>query len=222
LHLTGRRAYDDGMVHPTPPPSFDETFDESTLLDGLRQGEADACAAFVRQFAGPMYGAARRLLRNDDDAHDVLQEAFFHAFRGIHQFDGRCQLSTWLHRIVINAALQKLRTLQRRPELSIEEHLPRFGEDEHHQRSPCAFLSSVEEIASRKELRAFVQRRIDELPETYRRVLLLRDIEGMDTEETATLLGITTMLVKTRLHRARQALRAMLEPYFKENGLELP
>ena len=145
-----RRAYDNGMemVHPTPP-----TFDESALLAGLRQGEADACAAFVRQFAGPMFGTARRMLRNDDDTHDVLQEAFFHAFRGIDKFDGRSQLSTWLHRIVINAALQKLRILQRHPEQSIEQHLPRFGEDEHHQRSPCAFLSSVEEVASRRELR---------------------------------------------------------------------
>jgi RNA polymerase sigma-70 factor (ECF subfamily) len=189
---------------------------EGEMLPGLRAGEAEAFEAFVRRFCDPMYYVAKRILQNEDDTKEVMQEAFMQAFRKIDQFEGRSQLSTWLHRIVINTALKKLRTRQRNPERSIEELLPHFSDDEHHRSSPAEWQSSVEELVVRKELRLLVQKRIEQLPESYRTVILLRDIEGLDTEETAKLLDTSTMVVKTRLHRARQALKTLLEPDLKD------
>ena len=204
------------------PPTNQPQPTEGELLPGLQAGEEAAFEAFVRRFCDPMYYVAKRILRNDEDTRDAIQEAFLQAFRGMEKFEGRSQLSTWLHRIVINAALKKLRSVQRSGEQSIEPLLPHFCEGEHHGTEPVAWQSSVEEIATRKELKAIVHRRIGELPESYRTVILLRDIEGLDTEETAKMLGTSTLVIKTRLHRARQALRTLLEPDLKGDNHELP
>ncbi|VTR98910.1 rna polymerase sigma factor : RNA polymerase sigma factor, sigma-70 family OS=Planctomyces limnophilus (strain ATCC 43296 / DSM 3776 / IFAM 1008 / 290) GN=Plim_3811 PE=4 SV=1: Sigma70_r2: Sigma70_r4_2 [Tuwongella immobilis] len=193
-----------------PPPS------DSQLLLELRAGEAKAFEAFVRRFCNPFFYVAKRILRNEEDTRDAVQEAFLLAFRALPQFDGRSQLSTWVHRIVLNVALKKYRTQQRHPEQSIESLLPHFVEDEHHEVGPQFFQSSVEAWVSREEQRAIIHEKINQLPESYRTVILLRDIEGLNTEETAELLEISTMLVKTRLHRARQALRTLLEPLFRK------
>jgi len=98
---------------------------ESDLVARLRAGDEAAYAELVRTQGGRMFAVARRLLRSDDDAADAVQEAFVSAFRAIASFEGGARLSTWLHRIVVNAALMKLRTRARRPEVSIEELLPR-------------------------------------------------------------------------------------------------
>ena len=129
----------------------------------------------------------------------------------IHAFDGDAQLATWLHRIVVNAALMKLRTRRRKPEQSIEPMLPAFAEDGHHASRPVvAWTTSAEDALLRRETRAQVRAAIAELPERYRTVLLLRDIEERSTREAADLLGITENAVKLRLHRARQALATEL------------
>jgi RNA polymerase sigma-70 factor (ECF subfamily) len=161
-----------------------------------------------------MLAAARRLLRTEDDARDAVQDALLSAFRGIDSFQGGARLSTWLHRIVINAALMKLRSRQRKQERSIEELLPSFAEDGHTQRS-AAEWRTAEDALARRQLLGTVQHCIDQLPESYRTVLILRDIEDMDTEPTAQLLGLTPGAVKVRLHRARLALRALLDPHMR-------
>lgn len=192
---------------------------ERSLLDGLRAGDEAAYERLVRTYGGRMLAVAHRFLRNEEDARDAVQEAFLSAFRSIDGFNEGAQVSTWLHRIVVNASLMKIRSRQRRPEESIEEMLPRFMEDGHHD-VPCAeWKESCEEALQRSETRERVRRCIDRLPETYRTVLLLRDIEEMDTEEAARTLGITPNAVKIRLHRARQALRELLDPGFREAAL---
>ncbi|ADG69623.1 RNA polymerase sigma factor, sigma-70 family [Planctopirus limnophila DSM 3776] len=193
--------------------------DEQQLIERLRGGEREAFEMFVRRYCNPMYYVARRILRHDDDAREAMQEAFLSAFRKIHQFDARSQFSTWLHRIVVNAALKKLQVRERREKRTIDAFLPTFTDDDHHRIEPrCPILSS-EELAQRNELRELLHQKINELPEIYRTVLLLRDIEGLDTEETAQSLQTTTDVVKTRLHRARQALRTLLEPWFSGDQL---
>jgi RNA polymerase sigma-70 factor (ECF subfamily) len=157
-----------------------------------------------------MLAVARRFLPSDHDARDVLQEAFVAAFRSIGGFAGGAKLSTWLHRIVVNAALMKLRSRRRRREEPIEELLPRFAEDGHHADGVPSWETSTDVLVEREEVRARVRAAIECLPESYRTVLLLRDIEERDTDETAALLGLTPQAVKTRLHRARQALRTLL------------
>jgi len=188
--------------------ALDET---RPLLDGLRRGDDDAFAALVRQQAGRMLATARRLLRSDQDAEDAVQEAFVSAARAIDGFAGGSKVSTWLHRIVINTALMKLRTRRRRREESIDDLLPHFDAEGRHVSPVAAWETPSDVLLERRETRAMVRRCIDRLPERYRTVLLLRDIEELDTQESADLLGTTPNTVKIRLHRARQALRTLLE-----------
>jgi len=164
-----------------------------------------------------LLAVARRLLRNDEDAKDAVQEAFISAFRSLHSFEGNCLLSTWLHRVAVNAALMKLRSRRRKPEESIEALLPAFLEDGHHASHPPEWRDSAEALLARREDRDFIRGCIDELPEMYRTVPILRDIQELDAEEAARILGVSRNLVKVRLHRARQALRGLLEPRFRRD-----
>jgi RNA polymerase sigma-70 factor (ECF subfamily) len=164
----------------------------------------------------------RRLVRNEEDARDAVQDAFVSAFRSLDKFQGQARLSTWLHRIAVNAALMRIRTRRRKPEETLDELLPKFQEDGH-QADPAVFWKlSYDDGVERAETRQLVRRCIDRLPETYRTVLLLRDIEELDTEETARMLGVTGNAVKIRLHRARQALRTLLDPYLREAEPDVP
>jgi len=157
---------------------------------------------------------ARRFLRDEEDAKDAVQEAFLQAFQALHGFEGGAQLGTWLHRIAVNACLMKLRTRRRQPEESLEPLLPQFDEDGHHAVHPADWRATPEQLLQRDETRAYVRECIDALPESYRTVLLLRDIEELDTAETARLLELSENVVKVRLHRARQALRTLLDRRF--------
>lgn len=183
---------------------------EAELIARLRRGDDHAFEQLVRTYGGRMLSVARRFLPNEHDARDVLQEAFAAAFRSIDGFAGGAKLSTWLHRIVVNAALMKLRTRRRRREASIDDLLPRFADDGHHAEGVVAWDTPADELVERGEVRGLVREAIAQLPEAYRTVLLLRDIEERDTDETAALLDLTPQAVKTRLHRARQALRTLL------------
>jgi RNA polymerase sigma-70 factor (ECF subfamily) len=181
------------------------------LVRRLKAGDEDAYAAVVRTLGGRMLSVARRFLHDEEAARDAVQDAFLSAFRGIHNFDGEAQLGTWLHRIVVNASLMKLRTRRRKPEQSIEPMLPAFAEDGHHASRPVvAWTESAEQALLRREARERVRAAIAALPESYRTVLLLRDIEERSTREAADLLGITENALKLRLHRARQALATKL------------
>ncbi len=187
--------------------------DESALLERLRRGDDDAFEELVRAYGGRMLAVARRFLPGEEDARDAVQDAFLSAFRSIGRFEGQARLSTWLHRIVVNAALMKLRTRRRKPEQSIEELLPGFLEDGHLARPAVEWRKPAEDPVEREQLRALLRDSIDQLPEGYRNVILLRDIEEFDTEETAKMLKLSAAAVKTRLHRARLALRGLLEPH---------
>jgi RNA polymerase sigma-70 factor (ECF subfamily) len=187
-------------------------FVDVDLVRRLKAGDEDAFATVVRTLGGRMLAVARRFLHDEDLARDAVQDAFLSAFRAIRTFDGDAQLATWLHRIVVNAALMKLRTRRRKPEQSIEPMLPAFAEDGHHASRPVvAWTTSAEESLLRRETRAQVRAAIAGLPASYRTVLLLRDIEERSTREAATLLGISENALKLRLHRARQALATRLK-----------
>jgi RNA polymerase sigma-70 factor, ECF subfamily len=184
--------------------------EESGLVQALKDGDPRAFETLVRLHGGRMLSVARRFVGNEEDARDVVQDALLSAFRSMGRFEAQSKLSTWLHRITVNTALMKLRTRKRRPEESIEPLLPAFAEDGHHA-SPVVQWPEAEDLLHRQQTAARVQAAIARLPESYRTVLLLRDIEELSTEETAGLLGLTVNAVKIRLHRARLALRTLLD-----------
>jgi RNA polymerase sigma-70 factor (ECF subfamily) len=162
----------------------------------------------------PLLAVARRVLRTDDEADDAVQDALLSAVRSSERFEERAQMGTWLHRIVLNAALMRLRARRRRPEVAMTDMLPRFLDDGRHAAPVHGWHVPLEHTIERAETRARVRAAIARLPERYRDVIVLRDIRELDTEETAAVLGISAATVKTRLHRARQALRTLLAPYF--------
>lgn len=191
-------------------PALPAECTEAPLLARLRAGDEAAYDELVRMLGGRLLATARRMLRSEEEAQDVVQEAFLAAFRSIGSFSGGSKLSTWLHSITVNAALMRLRTRRRRPDTSIEDLLPRFDESGEWLDDPAGSNPPCEALES-SQIRNVVRRCIDELPETHRTVLLLRDIQELSTAETAEVLGITTTAVKLRLHRARQALRTLLD-----------
>lgn len=189
--------------------------DEATLVAQLRAGDEAAFEQVVRAYGGRLLAVARRIVGTEEDARDVVQDAFLNAFKSLERFEGNAKLSTWLHRIVVNAALMKLRTRKRKPEQSIETLLPAYLDDGHHEERFKSWDEPVDKLMERAENREIVRKQIDALPDSYRTVLVLRDIEGLDTEEAANVLGLSVNATKIRLHRARQALRTLLAPHFR-------
>jgi RNA polymerase sigma-70 factor, ECF subfamily len=188
--------------------------EDERLLAGLQAGDEHAFETLVRLYGGRMLAVARRFVRNDDDAQDIVQSAYLNAFRSVGQFEGQCLIGTWLHRIVVNVALMKLRSRRRKPEASIDDLLPTFQEDGHHVEQFSAWGAPADELIHRAETRAAVRACIEQLPDSYREVLILRDIEELSTEESARMLSTTPTAVKVRLHRARQALSTLLRREF--------
>ena len=201
------------MVEPAVASGFPA--DDAVLLGGLRAGEASAFETLVRRETPRMLAVSRRMLRNDEDAKDAVQEAFLCAFRSCSGFEGEARLGTWLHKIAVNACLMRLRTRRRKPEQAIEDLLPGFLEDGHHAHHPSEWSKDAIGMLQEKETREYVRAAIEKLPENYKTVLVLRDIEELDTAETAALLEVSENVVKVRLHRARQALRGLLEKHFR-------
>ncbi|MBX3379010.1 MAG: sigma-70 family RNA polymerase sigma factor [Phycisphaeraceae bacterium] len=192
--------------------------DESEFLQRLRAGEERAFDELTDLAAGRMLAVARKMMPNEADAEEAVQDAFLNAFKGLSAFDGRSKLTTWLHQITVNACLMKMRSKRRRPETSIESLLPAFQADGHQVRPSERWVEVDRSTLESSEIKSLIRAKMEELPEQYRAILMLRDISGLDTEETAQTLGVTLDTVRTRLHRARQALKTLLDPYFEERG----
>ena len=186
---------------------------ERTLLERIHNKDKAACNECVKRHAPGIYRLALRLVRDPSDAEDVMQETFLNAFKAIDKFDGRSELRTWLYRIAYNAAMMRFR--KKRPEfVSIDE-----PEDPDSAipvpRNLADWSSLAENELQRAELRVELERAIQDLPDKLRVVFVLRELEGLSTDETATTLGVTIEVVKTRLHRARLWLRESLTGYFQ-------
>ena len=203
-----------------------ETHTESSLLVGLRARDEHAYEQFVHRYSSRVFAVAQHLLRNEDDAQDAVQDTFLSAFRAIDSFEGQAQFSTWLHRIASNAALMKLRTQRRKREEPLETSLSlesRRSTDAVHAFSLVNMVPDgkepVDVSLQRQETRALVHACIADLPAAYRSVVMLRDIEELNTAETARRLGTSPTAVKLRLHRARKALRTLLNDRRSEVSL---
>ena len=182
---------------------------ELVLVRKAAGGDLAAAHVLVDRHAAKLYGLAMRLTGNSSDAEDVLQEAYVRAFSALANFRGEASLATWLSRIVLNEALQRLRG-QRNVTLMAEVPEPKMDA----QVIPFPLSSNQildpEKSMAQRELFALLEQAIDQLPDDFRLVLMARTIEGMSIEETAELLGLKPETVKTRLFRARALLRTAL------------
>ena len=185
--------------------------DERELIESLRNGDEAGFETVVRKHGPRMLAVARRYFSEEQDARDTVQDAMISAFKGIHNFAGEAQLSTWLHRIVVNASLMRLRIRRRRREHSLEDLPPHFDDKGNHLRNGFGVVSDLDGILERTETMAIVRKCMGMLPESYRVVLVLRDIEGVCTEDVARALNTSPDAIKVRLHRAHQALRTILQ-----------
>jgi len=177
--------------------------------------DAELAEDIVRNNIGWMIAVAQHLLSDRALAEDAVQDAFISAFLGLDKFENRANLKTWLHRITINAALMKLRKIKRHAEQPIDDFLPEFDQHECRIEVPWNQLVGVEDILAREQDKTLVHASINRLPDKYRNVLLLRDIEGYSTHDVAALLEISETNVKVRLHRARAALKKIIEPLLR-------
>jgi RNA polymerase sigma-70 factor (ECF subfamily) len=190
------------------------TSEDATLVARLQAGDQAAYVQLVDQHAGRIYRLALRMMGSEADAEDVLQETFLSAFKSIDQFETRSSLNTWLYRIATNAALMRLR--RKEPEqVSVDEPVEQDDGDLL-PRQFFDFCCLPEESYLRDEARAEMDRAVSELPEGLRSVFVLRDIEGLSTEETAAALSLSVSAVKSRLMRARLKLRERLSMYFSQ------
>ena len=169
----------------------------------------------VREHIGWMLVLAQKLLGERSLAEDAVQNAFVAAFRALPEFEGRSSIKTWLHRITVNSSLMILRKHKRLAEQAIDEYLPEFDRNDCRIEAPWSQLATAEEILDNQRLQTLVAEKVAMLPDSYRIVFQLRDIEQYDTGEVAELLEISASNVKVRLHRARAALKKLLEPLLR-------
>lgn len=195
--------------------------DEEALLEGLHQKERLACTCLLKRFAPRLFRLASQLTGDPDEAEDVLQEAFIQACAHVADFEGRSGLGTWLHRIVVNTALARMR---RKSPMTVpleSDDLDRHAAQD----SMIDRAAGPSDIVLGQERTDALERAILALPDSLRAAFVLRDIEGLSTKEAAAALGIAESALKVRLHRARAALRGMLTPvtgYRRAESASLP
>lgn len=195
---------------------------EAELIEKAQTGNGEAFGALVEPYLGLFYAGINRILQDPQDSQDALQEALMSIHRELHRFLGKSKFSTWAYRICINEALMLRRSKIRRREDTIEEFMPRFSPEGHTVETDrmrdwsqdANALTLVEQAQVRDKIRDGLER----LSEDQRAVFIMRDLEGMDTDEVAKALGISRGLVRQRLHRARLGLRGALEVFMTERS----
>jgi len=190
---------------------------EAEMISRVIAGERELFYDLIKPCERAVFLTAFSVLKSEADAEEVVQEAALKAYKALSSFRGEAKFSTWLVKITLNEARMRLRRSRAESEVSLED----FANDGDSDYTP-AVLTDWREIPSealdRKELRVLLQRGLDELPEKYREVLILRDVRELNIEETAQLLGISIGMVKTRLFRARLMMQKIVAPELRVQG----
>jgi len=189
------------------------------MISDLKRGDGPSTDRFVRENIGWMLASARRIVRDRSLAEDCVQAAFMNVFKNLDGFKGQSSLRTWMHRIVINQALMTLRARNRLQEKSIDDLLPVFDASDCRLEDPWVTLENPESLLVQSQTTQTVLSLINGMPDIYRIVLLLRDIEELSTSEVAEMLELSESNVKVRLHRARSGLKKLLEPFLRGQDL---
>jgi RNA polymerase sigma-70 factor (ECF subfamily) len=193
-----------------------EAKEELELVNRARQGDASAFSTLLNRYESKIFRLAMNITQNREDAEDVLQEAFLKAYEHLDQFQGNSKFYTWIVRIAVNQALMKLRKRKTDRSVSLDEQID-TGEDTV-VREIASWDPDPEQQFSQDELHAILTEAVDELAPIYRAVFVLRDVDGLSTEETADALDLSIPAVKSRLLRARLQLREKLTRFFKRKG----
>lgn len=190
-----------------------EALEETELVQLAKQGHRDAFRCLIQRCNQKLFRLARGILHNESDAEDVLQDSYVRAFAKFESFRGESGILTWLTRITINEARGRLRA--RRAKVELDEIEFAQNEGAHVYLFPSGQLSSNPEAdAARAQIRRAIEQAVDQLPQSYRMVFIMRDLNGQTVEETSAALGLKAATVKTRLHRAHRLLREALEQQF--------
>jgi len=193
-----------------------EAKEEIELVNRAREGDATAFSTLLNRYESKIFRLAMNITQNREDAEDVLQEAFLKAYEHLDQFQGNSRFYTWIVRIAVNQALMKLRKRKTDRSVSLDEQID-TGEDTVI-REIASWDPDPEQQFSQDELHTILTEAVDQLAPIYRAVFVLRDVDGLSTEETAEALDLSIPAVKSRLLRARLQLREKLTRFFKRKG----
>jgi len=180
---------------------------EQELIAAAKINDPAAWREMLSQYGSKVYGIALRFLLNDKDAEDVVQEVWLTVSKKISEFRGESKLGTWLYRIAVNKCLERLRSKKNRQTESIDQQLPQFDNEGYFQREFSDWSEAPDLRTDNAILKEEIEKAIWSIPDQYREVLVLRDVEGLSGQETADVMGLTEAAVKTRLHRARAFVR---------------
>jgi RNA polymerase sigma-70 factor (ECF subfamily) len=191
-----------------------DTGAELALVEAARSGDIGAFEQLVKKYDRNVFRIAQHITQNREDAEDVVQEAFLKAYSKLGNFQGQSKFYTWLVRIAVNEALMKLRKRKSDKTVSMDEDVE--TDEGSMPREFADWSPNPEQLFDQSELGDILQKTIQGLPSSFRTVFVLRDVEGLSTEETAEMLGLSVPAVKSRLLRARLQLRERLSRYFKK------
>ena len=192
----------------------DEASDELALVHAAKAGDISAFEQLVKRYDRNVFRIAQHITQNREDAEDVVQDAFLKAYENLEQFQENSKFYTWLVRIAVNESLMKLRRRRTDKTVSLDQEIQ--TEEDTMPREVADWSPNPEQLYKQGELKEILTRTINGLPTSFRTVFVLRDVEGLSTEETAEALGLSIPAVKSRLLRARLQLRERLSKYFKK------
>ncbi len=201
------------------PATDGARFPDADLVPRLKAGDPRAYEEVLGRYQVKIHNLARGLMRNDQDAQDVLQDTFLSLFKNIRTFKGDASLSTWIYRVTVNAALMRMRKRKKEGQaIPIEDYMPDFDDDGHRVAVVPDWHPLVDQMLMNKELGGLLREWIAALHPDYRIAFVMRDQEEMSNEEVAKVLGLTVAAVKSRLHRARLYLRERAKRYVYGGG----
>lgn len=210
---------------PTSPTAPDADTSDVELVARARDGDVDAFARLAERHQRQLYRLALRMMGNEADAEEVLQEAFLHAFQKLGEFRGDAAFNSWIYRITANSALMRLRRQRRSPEVLVGDDRPAgealngpsFAIDGGYAEPPRSDWSlRADDALHNQQLGQAIVRAVENLSEDYRVVFLMKDVDGLSNEQIADVLGLSVPAVKSRLHRSRLALREQLSEFFNK------
>ena len=196
------------------PKVRDAATEELALVQAAKRGEVSAFEQLVKRYDRNIFRIAQHITQNREDAEDVTQDAFLKAYENLEQFQGNSKFYTWLVRIAVNESLMKLRRRRSDRTVSLDEDIK--TDEDTMPREVADWSPNPEQLYKQGELKEILRKTVQGLPASFRTVFVLRDVEGLSTEETAEALNLSIPAVKSRLLRARLQLRERLNKYFRK------